>query len=534
MASRWALYDRNRAMRKVGTFVLEKNKALLYARLGCVPYQGQLVVRDDSPVYLDELAKYFGHIPHIIKASHIEINDILRKEFRDVYIDAACNLLRNDRPDRSASFLAPSSKSLVYTSILLLITFCMVSHHLLTQLGYITLLLNITNLVFNISLLLVGKSYYDNNVLSRPITIPPDATLPVYTVLVPLFREHKLLKQIIANINAIDYPKNKLDVKIVVEESDEATIQALEALPLAPIFEVVKVPFALPQTKPKACNYALLFAYGEYITIYDAEDVPDSTQLKKAVALFRSYGSATICLQALLSFHNYGDNIISACSAIEYKAWFNYKLPCLEYWHLIIPLGGTSNHLVVDKLRDFGGWDPYNVTEDAELGTFLVTAGYQTRILPSITYEAGPTSLSVWLGQRSRWIKGYMQTYLVYMQRPVKFFKQVGWSKFLCFNLLIFSQTLIRLLNPLVLIGGIVQNSIQTSDIMIALLAIHFIACTLEAVIGSLHRIGTLKSMWAIVIYPLYNLLHILAAFKALHQLIHKPFFWQKTNHGSG
>jgi glycosyltransferase XagB len=182
---------------------------------------------------------------------------------------------------------------------------------------------------------------------------------------------------------------------------------------------VIVVPCGLPQTKPRALNYALCFARGSLLTIYDAEDIPDPRQLRRAAAAFAVLPQDTACLQAELVFDNANENWLTRQFTIEYAMLFGMILPALAAHRLPLPLGGTSNHFRIDALRRAGAWDAYNVTEDADLGIRLARLGFDTDTITSCTYEEANVSLRNWMRQRTRWMKGFLATWLVHMREPL-------------------------------------------------------------------------------------------------------------------
>ena len=245
-----------------------------------------------------------------------------------------------------------------------------------------------------------------------------DENLPIYTVLVPLFGEAAIVPDLICALRAIDYPERKLQVLLIVESIDHETQAALRAADLRPHMRVLIVPDGKPRTKPRACQYALQFATGAYIVVYDAEDWPDPAQLRRAIAVFRATPRRLGCLQAQLNIYNSNASWLTRQFTIEYTALFDCILPTLERLELPVPLGGTSNHFPRAVLDAVGGWDPFNVTEDADLGIRLARSGWHVGVLSSSTWEEAPSTFRVWLGQRTRWLKGWMQTYLVHMREP--------------------------------------------------------------------------------------------------------------------
>jgi cellulose synthase/poly-beta-1,6-N-acetylglucosamine synthase-like glycosyltransferase len=199
-------------------------------------------------------------------------------------------------------------------------------------------------------------------------TLKDPDELPIYTILIPIYKEDKVLKKLVKSIEKIDYPKALLDAKLLVEEDDDKTLEALKKITLPEFLEVTIVPVSYPRTKPKACNYGLNLAKGKYVVVYDAEDRPHPQQLKKAIAKFNISPPEVICIQARLNFYNKKENSLTKLFALEYSLLFDYILVGLKRLNMPIPLGGTSNHFIKEKLEEIGGWDAFNVTEDADVG----------------------------------------------------------------------------------------------------------------------------------------------------------------------
>ncbi len=364
---------------------------------------------------------------------------------------------------------------------------------------------------------------------------------PIYTILIPLYKEREVVPCILNSIRRLDYPKHRLDVKLVVEATDHDTIEAIKENRPEDYFEIIRVPDSLPRTKPKACNYAIPFARGEFLTIYDAEDRPDRMQLKKALLRFRADENLT-CLQGRLNYFNRNENLLTKLFAIEYSCWFDFMLKGIEAYGLPLPLGGTSNHIRMSHLRQNCGWDPFNVTEDAELGIRFISRGYKTQMLDSLTLEEAPNNLSIWIKQRSRWIKGYMQTYIVYMRSPRDLLQDIGWKGFLGFQLFIGGPSLVFLSTPVVW-GIVLSLRLLGADsainglppalqyVMWLNLFAGIIAHWLIAAYSA-SKNGWRRMHLSIFLFPLYWLLHSWASFIALWQLITRPHYWEKTKHG--
>src|SRR3981081_2095520 len=209
---------------------------------------------------------------------------------------------------------------------------------------------------------------------------------------------------------ALDYPAEKLEVLVLLEADDEETIAAARAARPPATVRLIVVPDAEPRTKPKACNVGLFLARGDLLVIYDAEDRPEPDQLRKAVAAFEEAGEKTVCVQARLRYWNVRTNLLTRMFGLEYGYWFGAMLPGLDRLRLPIPLGGTSHHFPVDAPRRLGGWDPHNVTEDADLGLRAAVEGYRVGVIDSDTDEEACAHVRPWLRHRSARARGKTQT----------------------------------------------------------------------------------------------------------------------------
>ncbi len=372
----------------------------------------------------------------------------------------------------------------------------------------------------------------------------PDAELPLYSILCPLYKEAHMLPGFIAAIEKFEWPHDKLDVLLLLEENDPETVAAAEAMTLPAYVRIIVVPHSEPKTKPKACNYGLSLARGEYIVIYDAEDIPDSWQLRKAYLGFQKSGPEVKCLQAKLNYFNSEDNLLTRFFTAEYSLWFDIVLVGLQSINTSIPLGGTSNHFRTKDLLELEGWDPFNVTEDCDLGVRIFKRGARTAIIDSVTLEEANSHVQNWLRQRSRWIKGYMQTYLVHMRHPYTFLRESGIHALL-FQLIVGAKLSFLFINPilwLTTIAYFVLYSYVGPTIEALYPTWIFYMAAISLVFGNFlylyyYMVGCAKRHhWPLIKYvffvPLYWILGSTAAYIALYELLVKPHYWQKTVHG--
>jgi cellulose synthase/poly-beta-1,6-N-acetylglucosamine synthase-like glycosyltransferase len=371
---------------------------------------------------------------------------------------------------------------------------------------------------------------------------PPlaDADLPTYTVVVAMYREAAVIPKLVAGLNALDYPRAKLDIKLVIEAGDEETLRAIVAERLPPRYDVVVAPAGEPRTKPRALNVALDVARGELLCVYDAEDEPAPDQLRRAAARFAEDRTLD-ALQGKLTIANWRDGWLSFMFAVEYAALFELINPGLSALDLPVALGGTTNHFRAASLRRVGGWDAWNVTEDADLGLRLARFGARVGSLDSETLEEAPNEFGNWFRQRTRWQKGWMQTMIVHTREPVRYFREMGLKRGAAGLTLIVGAVLTCLFGPFFLAETVwrgVEEAASESPVsrladvftyILTLMGAQSIA--LPALVAMRKR-GLRQYGRALLLMPLYYALISAATWVALYELIVRPFHWHKTAHG--
>jgi len=398
---------------------------------------------------------------------------------------------------------------------------------------------------------------------------------PLYTILIPLYKERNVARNILLSLQRLDYPRDKMDVKFLLEADDPDTLHALQTAGVPAWAEVVVVPLGQPKTKPRACNHGLARARGDFLVIFDAEDRPDPDQLKQAVLAFNSSDKNVVCLQAQLAYHNYDQNLLTRWFALEYNVWFRRYLGGLVRLGVPIPLGGTSNHFRTGVLHEVGGWDPFNVTEDCDLGVRLYMAGHRTLTLDSVTWEEANSRVGNWIRQRSRWLKGYLITHLVWARRPVLLVRNLGPWGALGFILSVWCVGALAALNLALWLAMGLQGvfilidlcrgfylvdllthrdyekdhwswqmiySGHGEDPILSTMSQVFFATSACLLLGNIffvilailagRRPGQKGLWWAAILSPMYWVLISIAAWKGIWQLLVKPHFWEKTIHG--
>jgi cellulose synthase/poly-beta-1,6-N-acetylglucosamine synthase-like glycosyltransferase len=359
----------------------------------------------------------------------------------------------------------------------------------------------------------------------------PESDLPFYTVMIAAYRESSVIERLLENIGRMDYPVDRLEVLLLIEADDDETLEALRHLEAGPQFALVMVPPGEPRTKPKALNFGLTLARGELVAVFDVEDSPDILQLRRAAVAMGRAGPEVACYQAKLSYANSIQNFITKSFTIEYVMWFSFFLPGLASVNAPIPLGGTSNHFRRTALRALGGWDPFNVTEDCDLGVRMFREGYRVKVLDSITLEEANSDFVNWVKQRSRWYKGYLQTFLIHLRSPARVTKEMGWRGVLHMSAFVGATPLLAILNPLFWGMTIVWFVAHPQFLLEVFPApVYYVGLVLWSLGNFL--LWYLTLLVTALLVPIYWIMMSIAAVKAAWQLVVTPSFWEKTVHG--
>lgn len=526
--------------------LIDKKSKDKYFNYQYIPFKKEddvicIATTEEVPDIFKHLDEEYGEGNYkIFITSPFDILWTLQNHFSDHDTDNARNLLHKNNP-------GISSKDLVFSTqgkIILALIVALVCSMLMQKEFFITSLLILNMFYFftmisKILFFVVGILFKKEiNVRNSSYEDLSNEELPTYSVLVPLYKEKKkTIKKLLQSLKDMDYPSSKLDIKLICENDDFETVEIIKSLKPESYFQIIRVPYSEPRTKPKACNYALSYCTGEYVTIYDAEDIPDPQQLRKTAAIFMAPESKVSCIQARLNYFNRNENLLSGMFSIEYSSWFDFMLYGLKKMNLPIPLGGTSNHFKTSKLRALYAWDPYNVTEDADLGIRISFTSLETEVLDSLTQEESPVNIRSWMAQRSRWIKGYIQTFFVHMRNPIEIYRKLGALKLLGFTFFVGAPFVVFLTVPLVVLS-IIINFIVGNELPGWLYVILQVNLYLGIILHFFISFFVIaKNSWyenviSAFCFPFYWVLHYVASFKAVYELLKRPHHWNKTEHG--
>jgi len=377
---------------------------------------------------------------------------------------------------------------------------------------------------------------------SDQTTTPIIARLPTVSIMVALYKEHEIAGRLIERLSRLTYPKELLDICLVIEADDTVTAQTIAKTKLPAHIRTIVVPDSQLKTKPRALNYALDFCRGSIIGVYDAEDAPAPDQIQCVVRRFYERGPEVACLQGVLDFYNAKRNWLSRCFAAEYAAWFRVLLPGFTKMGLVIPLGGTSLFFRRTALEDLGAWDAHNVTEDADLGIRLARHGYRTELIDSVTEEEANCWFFPWIRQRSRWLKGYMITWAVHTRNPAQLWRDLGAWKFFGVQMLLLGTISQFLLAPFLWTFWMPAfglphplANVASLGLIIAIASFFVLSEVLNVVIG-IYAVRAPQHRHLMPWVPtmiLYFPVAVAAAYKGLAELITRPFYWDKAAHGA-
>jgi glycosyltransferase XagB len=495
-----------------------------------------------TPSLQDEMEVTLGQPVRIAMTSHWSVSKAIQLGYRDEVVDRATQQLWREQPGASARSVLDHRQSVIGSSalaglIVVLVVWPKVGVSALTLALATSFLVGVA---FKFALSLLGARVSPADTVSREeVAALSENDLPIYTVLVPCYRETGVVASLVSNLGRLDYPADKLEILLLLEADDTDTLESAIASNPNHTITFVIIPDGPPKTKPKACNVGLMLARGEHLVVFDAGDRPDPDQLKRAIIAFRKAPVGTVCLQAGVDYVNAEENLLTRLFTLEHSFWFDHLRPAPGQRNHPIALGGTSTHFVTDALRHLGGWDPFNVTEDADLGLRVAARGLQTGMIDSKTTRPANRRYRGWLRHRSRWVKGHMQTALVHSRRPMQLTRAAGVGPALGFGLLIGGTALSFLAVIPLYVLAILTFTVPT-DVLDRVLPswVTWAGLTSLLVSNALMVIVLMlgafrRRRYALIplglIYPLYWIMHSVAAYRAMAQLIRRPHHWDKT-----
>ncbi|MBL1436159.1 MAG: glycosyltransferase [Rhodobacteraceae bacterium] len=524
--------------------VLQGLDPKLCIRLQAMPWRRvghTLMVAAADPTRYDEIAAAFPGRISLIHADLDEVNASIQAVFSRHLTRAAAVSCPNEYSCRSLDLVPRRTKTALAIGVVLGLAAALPEITFLALFCWALLSNFATGLLRTAALIAYLKPQKTTQNSHNVAQISEHRKRPRVSILLPLFREEKVIPALLQALDALTYPKEMLDVKILLEEKDDITRAALAKINLPHWAQLLTVPADTLQTKPRAMNYALPFCTGSIIGIYDAEDRPDPDQIDKIAAHFMAAPANVAAVQCNLDFYNTDANWLSRCFTIEYSAWFRIIMRGMQRLGLPLPLGGTSVFMRRNTLEKLGGWDAHNVTEDADLGMRLARFGYRCEMVDSTTWEEANKVPIGWVKQRSRWIKGFIITWLTQMRHPRALLNDLGLVGFIGLQIVLLGTATAFLLAPVfwAMWLGVFGYEWGFLGLMpawfwqvafIGLLAGEAIMMSIAAI--AIHKKGKYSLLPFLLTMPLYWPLGTIAAYKALYEIFFAPFYWDKTTHG--
>ncbi len=514
-----------------------RHNVIPWLRIG--PFLFVATARPDRfPTVSAEMASYDLTIVPVIAAAD-QIDRSIAQIFSNQLAQNAEARVTEDQSCRTwTAWSRTRSASIVALALLAFVSFPLTGMAVLATAAVVSLLLF---MIMRFSGLL---AFAQQNLRPQPAPSSPVTALrqPCVSIMVPLYKEREIAGALIRRLQRLTYPKALLDVILVLEEKDDVTRDTLSKVDLPSWIRTIEVPELNGlTTKPRAMNYALDFCRGDILGVWDAEDAPQPDQIERVVDHFTQAASEVVCLQGALDYYNPRTNWRSRCFTIEYNSWFRVILPGIAKLGFVVPLGGTTFFFRRDKLLELGGWDAHNVTEDADLGVRLCRAGYRTEIVNTTTFEEANFRAWPWVKQRSRWLKGFMVTYLVHMRAPLRLLRDLGPLKFIGVQAFFMGTVGQFLLAPVLWMFWLTTLGLKNPFLQVIPMQTFKTLIWLFLAAEALNFIIGVIAVWAkerrfllpwVPTMILYFPLGVVAAYKALWELAAKPFFWDKTQHG--
>ncbi len=531
----------------INTAVLINNPTMVLAKGPGLP----IAYFAPAAHHIDPIRKLVAASPAIRSRLYITAaarnRNALIAQSSDMLAEKATSWLARTRPEFSARYVPTGWQIATIALLALGMVSCIVSWPVrsITTLSVLACFIYAANILYRLALFAEAEASSRQAAeqrTERRVRHQPYEQLPVYSILVALYHEANQITGLVEALERLEWPQSRLEIKLVCEADDHETLDALAVVALPSHFEVLRCPALGPRTKPKALDFALPLINGEFVVLYDAEDRPHPLQLKEAYGRFRADHDLA-CLQAPLAINNFDDNWLTRMFAIEYSMLFDGMFPVWVRWGMPVPLGGTSNHFRRQTLIEIGAWDPFNVTEDADLGLRLSRLGNRCARLVLPTYEEAPPLLDVWLKQRTRWMKGWMQTWLVLMRHPLRLLGEWGFCRCGFFHLTMTVPIVSFLIHPLSLVAAAIAIPSMATDHDPGIVARFVLATGLVNLAGcyaihiafarymtaSRYPRRLVGSAW---LMPIYWLLISVAGWRAIWHLTVRPFHWEKTPHG--
>lgn len=279
-------------------------------------------------------------------------------------------------------------------------------------------------IAYQLILTAAGYFHYQRSRKEKKIIDSASFDFPKVSILIPAHNEEKVISRTITSMLEFDYPHNRLEVIIINDGSSDGTEEIVSKIATSdPRVRLMNVPPGEGgRGKSRALNLGLRWVTSEYVAIFDADNTPEPSSLKYLVAELMLHEELGAVLGKFRTV-NRSRNLLTRFISTETLSF--QGILQAGRWKLmrVATLPGTNFVIRKHLLDKLGGWDEDAITEDSELSIRIYMEGYKIKYIPyAITWEQEPESWKVWIGQRTRWVRG--NNYVV-----AKFFKEIPFFK---------------------------------------------------------------------------------------------------------
>jgi cellulose synthase/poly-beta-1,6-N-acetylglucosamine synthase-like glycosyltransferase len=354
--------------------------------------------------------------------------------------------------------------------------------------------------------------------------------LPTVSIIVPVKDEEKVVGRLLEAFLNVDYPPEKREIIIVEDGSTDKTVEICEKYARRNPNQIRLIRRPISNGKPSALNYALKHVRGEIVAVFDADSVPESNVLLKAAKYFEDPPTAAV--QGRLYFTNADENMLSKFISYEEAVRYETYLRGKDFLNLFVPLTGSCYFVRKNILNKVDGWNGKSLSEDLELSTRLVEAGYKIRYASDVrSWQENPVNLSQLFRQRARWFRGSMEVAIKYGRLARKLNKRCIDTEITLMGPYTFIPCLIGYLVTVYSLLIPVQPNVL-STIMAQFTSVFTVFLLLIAGIALIYVTKPRKMsnvLWLPFIYAYWSILNFVALFALIQIVFRRPRRWVKT-----
>ena len=248
--------------------------------------------------------------------------------------------------------------------------------------------------------------------------------LPFVTVQLPVYNEADVIKRLMLSATKVDYPKEKLEIQIV-DDSTDNTVKIIDEY-TKELKETTGVDIYVvrrdtrEQFKAGALANGLKTAKGEYVAIFDSDFIIPENFLKRSIAQIHNKPEIA-CVQSRWGHLNRLENWLTKAQSIALDAHFAASQGARHYNNLCMNFNGTAGVWRISAIATAGGWSGDTLTEDMDLSYRVQLNGYKMAFDFDLICPAElPNNMMAFKSQQKRWAKGAVETGIKLLPRIFK------------------------------------------------------------------------------------------------------------------